>query len=131
MGQPVKIVDLAERMIRLSGLEPGRDIDITFTGIRPGERLHEILFAREEPTADIGIAGVVAAQPVPPSIDTMRPGLRRWSRALVREDRRRSIACCATRCRTSRARRPDQSLFEGYGIFARWGVISVDRRSND
>jgi hypothetical protein len=38
MGQPVKIVDLAERMIRLSGLEPGRDIDITFTGIRPGER---------------------------------------------------------------------------------------------
>ena len=51
MGQPVKIVDLAERMIRLSGLEPGRDIDITFTGIRPGERLQEILFAREEPTA--------------------------------------------------------------------------------
>ena len=50
MGQPVKIVDLAERMIRLSGLEPGRDIEITFTGMRPGERLHEILFAREEPT---------------------------------------------------------------------------------
>ena len=50
MGQPVKIVDLAERMIRLSGLEPGRDIDIAFTGIRPGERLHEILFAREEPS---------------------------------------------------------------------------------
>jgi FlaA1/EpsC-like NDP-sugar epimerase len=48
MGQPVKIVDLAERIIRLSGLEPGRDIQITFTGIRPGERLHEILFARDE-----------------------------------------------------------------------------------
>ena len=50
MGQPVKIVDLAERIIRLSGLEPGRDIEIKFTGIRPGERLHEILFAREEET---------------------------------------------------------------------------------
>src|SRR5262249_20596840 len=50
MGQPVKIVDLAERLIRLSGLEPGRDVDIVFSGIRPGERLHEILFAREEPT---------------------------------------------------------------------------------
>ena len=50
MGQPVKIVDLAERMIRLSGLEPGRDVDIVFTGIRPGERLNEILFAHEEPT---------------------------------------------------------------------------------
>ncbi len=49
MGQPIKIVDLAERLIRLSGLEPGRDVDIVFTGIRPGERLNEILFAREEP----------------------------------------------------------------------------------
>ena len=36
MGQPVKIVDLAERMIRLSGLEPGRDIEIVFTGIAAG-----------------------------------------------------------------------------------------------
>ena len=48
MGQPVKIVDLAERMIRLSGLQPGHDIDIVFTGMRPGERLNEILFALEE-----------------------------------------------------------------------------------
>ena len=39
MGHPVKIVDLAERMIRLSGLEPGHDIEIVFTGMRPGERL--------------------------------------------------------------------------------------------
>ena len=69
MGQPVKIVDLAERMIRLSGLEPGRDIDIVFTGIRPGERLNEILFARDEPTAEIGIAGIVAARPVHPSLE--------------------------------------------------------------
>jgi O-antigen biosynthesis protein WbqV len=72
MGQPIKIVDLAERMIRLSGLEPGRDVDIVFTGIRPGERLNEILFAREEPSADIGVDGVVAATPVCPSIDVMR-----------------------------------------------------------
>src|SRR5262249_30837984 len=48
MGQPVKIVDLAERMIRLSGLEPGKDVEIVFTGIRPGERLNEILFAADE-----------------------------------------------------------------------------------
>jgi len=72
MGQPIKIVDLAERMIRLSGLEPGRDVDIVFTGIRPGERLNEILFAREEPSADIGIEGVVAAKPVCPSIDVVQ-----------------------------------------------------------
>ena len=66
MGQPVKIVDLAERMIRLSGLEPGRDIDIAFTGVRPGERLHEILFAREEPMLPIGIEGIVAAKATSP-----------------------------------------------------------------
>ncbi len=63
MGQPVKIVDLADRMIRLSGLQPGYDIDIKFTGVRPGERLHEILFAESEPTSDIGVAGVLAARP--------------------------------------------------------------------
>jgi O-antigen biosynthesis protein WbqV len=83
----VKIVDLAERMIRLSGLEPGRDIEIVFTGIRPGERLHEILFAREEPVAEIGVSGVVAARPVAPSLDTMRAWLGELEQALRREER--------------------------------------------
>jgi FlaA1/EpsC-like NDP-sugar epimerase len=44
MGQPVRIVDLAEDLIRLSGLEPGKDIEIVFTGIRPGEKLTEDLW---------------------------------------------------------------------------------------
>ena len=87
MGQPVKIVDLAERMIRLAGLEPGRDVDIVFTGIRPGERLNEILFAREEPMAEIGIAGIVAAKPVCPSIDAMRAWLVTLERGLARDER--------------------------------------------
>jgi O-antigen biosynthesis protein WbqV len=87
MGQPVKIVDLAERMIRLSGLEPGRDIDIAFTGIRPGERLHEILFAREEPMLPIGIDGIVAAEATSPSLDAMRTALTAIEEGLAREDR--------------------------------------------
>src|SRR5437588_12553068 len=87
MGQPVKIVDLAERMIRLSGLEPGREIDIAFTGIRPGERLHEILFAREEPSVPIGIEGIVAAKPVSPSLEAMRGWLAALEQGLAREDR--------------------------------------------
>jgi FlaA1/EpsC-like NDP-sugar epimerase len=87
MGQPVKIIDLAERMIRLSGLEPGRDIEITFTGVRPGERLHEILFARDEPTTEIGIAGIVAARPVHPSLEAMRGWLAALEQGLAREER--------------------------------------------
>jgi O-antigen biosynthesis protein WbqV len=91
MGQPVKIVDLAERIIRLSGLQPGYDIEIVFTGVRPGERLHEILFAHEEPTADIGIAGIVAARPNEPPLETLRDWLSMLDKA-VGEDSREPIA---------------------------------------
>ncbi|MBH5401139.1 polysaccharide biosynthesis protein [Bradyrhizobium sp. CNPSo 4010] len=87
MGQPVKIVDLAERMIRLSGLQPGYDIDIVFTGMRPGERLHEILFASEEPTREIGVAGIMAAQPNEPPMQTLRKWIVALEQAIIRDDR--------------------------------------------
>jgi FlaA1/EpsC-like NDP-sugar epimerase len=48
MGDPVRISDLAETMIRLSGKEPGRDVDVEFIGARPGEKLHEELSAADE-----------------------------------------------------------------------------------
>jgi FlaA1/EpsC-like NDP-sugar epimerase len=44
MGTPVRIWDLAERLIRMSGLRPGADIEIVETGLRPGEKLHEELW---------------------------------------------------------------------------------------
>src|SRR5262249_44439663 len=80
-------VDLADRMIRLAGLEPNRDIEIKFTGTRPGERLHEILTAREEPTGEIGIEGIVAARPVSPSVDAMRAWIATLDQGLKHEDR--------------------------------------------
>ncbi len=80
MGQPVRIYELAERMIRLAGFEPGEEIEIEVTGARAGERLNEILFAREEPMADTGIDGVMAAKPV--FADRMR--VDAWLAALER-----------------------------------------------
>ncbi|MBC7258642.1 MAG: polysaccharide biosynthesis protein [Chloroflexi bacterium] len=48
MGDPVRIVDLAKDLVELSGLKLGRDIEIVYTGLRPGEKLHEELFTHEE-----------------------------------------------------------------------------------
>ena len=87
MGQPVKIVDLAERMIRLSGLQPHRDIDIVFTGIRPGERLNEILFAEEEPTIEIGLSGILAAKPNEPPMERLRNWIAMLEQAIAQDDR--------------------------------------------
>ena len=50
MGESVKIIDLAKKMVQLSGLELGRDIEIRVTGLRPGEKLYEELLAKEENT---------------------------------------------------------------------------------
>ena len=86
MGQPVKIVELAERMIRLSGLQPGYDIEIAFTGMRPGERLNEILFASEEPAVEIGVAGIMAAKPNEPSMQAVHKWIAALEQAIDKDD---------------------------------------------
>ncbi len=63
MGKPVKIVDLARRMIRLAGLRPEIDVEIRYTGLRPGEKLHEELFHGRERLIELGIPGLLMAAP--------------------------------------------------------------------
>lgn len=68
MGKPVRIIDLAENMIRQCGLRVGQDISIVFTGLRPGERLHETLVAADEvltPTTNSKIFCVTQKEKLP------------------------------------------------------------------
>jgi FlaA1/EpsC-like NDP-sugar epimerase len=72
MGQPVQILDLAKRMIRLAGYRPGEDIEIRVVGTRPGERLSEVLTTCTEvtePTADSSISRVLCAPPSRADLD--------------------------------------------------------------
>jgi O-antigen biosynthesis protein WbqV len=63
MGAPVKIVDLARQMIRLAGLRPEVDVEIRFTGLRPGEKLYEEIFHGKEPPVPTDHPGLLMATP--------------------------------------------------------------------
>ena len=86
MGEPVPIRLLAEQMIRLAGKQPERDIAIVYTGLRPGEKLHEVLFHEDEhyrPTSHSKILEAVAREV---SSEQMRAGVERLREAVARYD---------------------------------------------
>ena len=75
MGEPIKIIDLARQMIRLSGKEPDRDIEIKFTGTRPGEKLFEEVFHDGETTVETVHDGLLLAAPRVVAIDALNKQL--------------------------------------------------------
>jgi len=84
MGEPVKIVDLARRMIRLAGLVPGRDVEVQVVGARPGEKIREVLSLlplQPSPHPKIRIA-----TPRFPDSDTLRAAVRELASLIERDD---------------------------------------------
>ena len=86
MGEPVKIYDLAINLIRLSGLVPGRDIQIEFTGLRPGEKLYEELLMEEEGLINTQHNKIFIGQPIPGDIEELEANLEKLRTAVEEED---------------------------------------------
>jgi FlaA1/EpsC-like NDP-sugar epimerase len=91
MGEPVNILDLANRLIRLSGRVPGRDIAVQIVGTRPGEKLHEELVDDEEAPEPTGREGIVVSRPPAPDPASLRRDLHEMG-LLAREGRRTELA---------------------------------------
>ena len=86
MGEPVNITYLAEHLIRLAGKEPGRDIEIIYTGLRPGEKLFEQLFHELEPYEQTTHEKILLAHPREADWDELRAELRSSEAAVQRYD---------------------------------------------
>jgi len=86
MGEPVKIVDLAEQMIRLSGLVPNEDIAIKFTGLRPGEKLYEELFHEAEHLSGTAHPKLMLAESRETDWSTLTDKLEQLHEACARRD---------------------------------------------
>ncbi|GAA4801019.1 nucleoside-diphosphate sugar epimerase/dehydratase [Lysobacter hankyongensis] len=84
MGEPVSIRVLAEQMIRLAGKQPGRDVAIVYTGLRPGEKLHETLFHADERYRPTSHPKILQAAPRQVHADTIAIALQRMREASAR-----------------------------------------------
>ena len=73
MGEPVKILDLAKRIIEAYGLKPGVDIELKFTGLRPGEKLFEEIFLDTDKLVKTGADGVLLASPAMIDLPLLNP----------------------------------------------------------
>ncbi len=98
MGEQIRVADLAKNMIVLAGLVPGKDVEIIFAGLRPGEKLYEELFEEHEqaePTSHPKIRRAVGA-PVPVGelgawLESLQESLPKWSEERVLDDLRRLV----------------------------------------
>jgi FlaA1/EpsC-like NDP-sugar epimerase len=86
MGEPIRVLDIANRMIRLSGLEPGVDVEVKIIGKRPGEKLYEELFDARERQLPSSIAGVFEAEPAAIPVGVLRKLMEKLTAAIAAAD---------------------------------------------
>lgn len=95
MGKPVKIWDLAENLVRLSGLKLGRDIDIVETGLRPGEKMYEELLMDEDEPLPTDVKDITVSRATPPDLSVVRAKLDELETHLNDSDREVKLALAA------------------------------------
>ncbi|KEQ54126.1 polysaccharide biosynthesis protein [Sphingobium chlorophenolicum] len=86
MGEPVKIVEIARRVIRMAGLRPDIDVPIKFIGLRPGEKLFEELFDTSEDKIESAIPGIFEAMPSPIPLEMLVEGFGQLARLIAAGD---------------------------------------------
>ncbi|MGH9084637.1 MAG: polysaccharide biosynthesis protein [Acidimicrobiales bacterium] len=103
MGEPVRILDLAERMIRLAGLRVGADIEVKLVGVRPGEKLEEELVASDEPSEPTAHPSIARISPSLPGPDAVREVVLRLQTLVneLRDQDVRDVLLAAARVRSS------------------------------
>lgn len=114
MGKPIKVVDVAHRLIRLAGLVPNIDVPIDFVGLRPGEKLYEELFDEDERPLPSPIAGILQAEPNPVPLSLLNRAFDRLHEASLRDDApevRRLLAETLALSRDRAAKMPSKPAF--------------------
>lgn len=86
MGEPVKILDLATNLIKLSGYKPGEDIEIKFTGLRPGEKMYEELLMNEEGLKETANKMIFIGKPIEFDEEEFRRQLDQLEQEAINED---------------------------------------------
>jgi FlaA1/EpsC-like NDP-sugar epimerase len=108
MGEPVRILDLARNLIRLSGDQRDPDSRIRYIGLRPGEKLHEELVSPEENQSPTRIAKVhMVSRQLEAGLDELQPSVRRWMVTLDEDQVRQTLAQVWVWCHEDSVRAPD------------------------
>lgn len=129
MGEPVKIITLAEDLIRLSGFEPYHEIPIIFTGLRPGEKLYEELLMAEEGLLDTIHKKIFIGKQTPESFDVLGEDLDKLHNA-ANDDERKTLIQLVRKLVPTYTGKPEQGIKENLDFPKEMTVEVITEESN-